>query len=63
MASKTKLATKALRAKPTPPVGDNALIEARKRAKDRAEAKVTETKGSIAKKMTVSNAGHARQTT
>jgi len=54
MASKSQLARRALKAKPTPPVGDNALIEARKRAKDRAEAKITETKGSIAKKMTVS---------
>lgn len=54
MASKAQLAKKALRAKPTPPVGDNALIEARKKARDRAEAKVTPQKGSIAKKMTVS---------
>ena len=54
MASKTQIARKALRAKPIPPVGDNALIEARKRAKDRAEAKVTPQKGSIATKMTVS---------
>lgn len=54
MASKAQLASKALRAKPTPPVGDNALIEARKKARDRAEAKVTPQKGSIAKKMTVS---------
>ena len=54
MASKAQLARRALKAKPTPPVGDNALIEARKRAKDRAEAKVTPQKGSIATKMTVS---------
>ena len=54
MASKAQLARRALKAKPTPPVGDNALIEARKRAKDRAEAKVTPQQGSIATKMTVS---------
>ena len=54
MASKAQLARRALKAKPTPPVGDNALIEARKRARDRAEAKVTPQQGSIAKKMTVS---------
>ena len=54
MSAASKLTRKAVRAKPTPPAGDNALIEARKRARDRQEAKVTEQKGSIAKKTTVS---------
>ena len=54
MSAASKIVRKAAKAKPTPPVGDNALIEARKRARDRQEAKVTETKGSIATKMTVS---------
>ena len=54
MSVASKLTRKAVRAKPTPPAGDSALIEQRKKARDRQEAKVTPQKGSIAKKMTVS---------
>ena len=54
MSAASKLTRKAVRAKPTPPAGDSALIEQRKKARDRQEAKVTEKKGSIATKMTVS---------
>ena len=54
MSLASKAARAAAKRKPTPPAGDNALIEQRKRFRDRQEAKVTETKGSIATKMTVS---------
>ena len=54
MGAASKITKKVARAKPTPPAGDNALIEQRKKFKDRAEAKVTPQKGSIATKMTVS---------
>jgi hypothetical protein len=54
MSAASKIVRKAAKAKPTPPAGDNALIEARKRARDRQEAKVTPQQGSIATKMTVS---------
>jgi len=54
MSVASKLARKAARTKPTPPAGDTALIEQRKRIRDKQEAKVTPQKGSIAKKMTVS---------
>ena len=51
MGAASKITKKVARAKPTPPAGDNALIEQRKKFKDRAEAKVTPQKGSIATKM------------
>ena len=54
MSVASKIVRKGARAKPTPPAGDSALIEQRKRARDRQEAKVTPQRGSIAKKMTVS---------
>ena len=54
MGAASKITKKVARAKPTPPAGDNALIEQRKKFKDRAEAKVTPQKGSVATKMTVS---------
>ncbi len=54
MGAASKITKKVARAKPTPPAGDSALIEQRKRFRDRQEAKVTPQKGSVATKMTVS---------